>query len=498
MDENHGSEKNNSRTSTVVSTPEASGVSLLQRKTMKKMTLDRTAMGEYIHTKDGKPLTQLAIPMPGPADYSPQCSLTKQSHAQYSIVGKPKPFPSENNFPGPNKYSTDRDMVWRDRGFPMIGKGRAEEHSTCSLGPAAYHVKHANFGSSDAKISLGLRPDVHHGPPHTLVHPVDTHKFETVGPAEYRPSSAHWGNNIERSFGLSLRKERSTVHPGPAEYDIRGDDSKLRGPAYSLAKRLPMVTGTQDDTPGPGAYDIGTTIGNAVAKSITSRQPFLENLWAPAPNTYSIPSSLGEAAKCSMTYQAFEKRIDPHPSPAAYKPNLTNLQKAANHSCRKVCRPVYPDILNYAEYDLMKNQVVGPGRYDHKKEFSKNDAPSYSMGSRMKPNSGETPGPASYKIKVPTRPDAKRAPAFPMGVRIESKRETVGPGPAAYHLQNSRGTCKSMSSRNKKHQAQSTPAPNAYLVRAGQTNYGSFKGPQATLKGRPSPFMYSGFRRIVR
>ena len=27
-----------------------------------------------------------------------------------------------------------------------------------------------------------------------------------------------------------------------------------------------------NNNPGPGAYDIGTTIGNAVAKSLTSRQ----------------------------------------------------------------------------------------------------------------------------------------------------------------------------------------------------------------------------------
>ena len=81
------------------------------------------AMGEYIPPEGGKPLTQLAIPLPGAADYSPSISLTKPSAPQYSIVGKPKDT-SSDDFPGPNKYKTEGNMVWRDRGFPLIGKVR--------------------------------------------------------------------------------------------------------------------------------------------------------------------------------------------------------------------------------------------------------------------------------------------------------------------------------------------------------------------------------------
>ncbi len=41
------------------------------------------------------------------------------------------------------------------------------------------------------------------------------------------------------------------------------------------------------------------------------------------------------------------------------------------------------------------------------------------------------------------------------------------------------------------------PAANAYVVRSGQTRKGKCIGPAATLKGRPSPFVYSGFSRTV-
>ena len=80
--------------------------------------------------------------------------------------------------------------------------------------------------------------------------------------------------------------------PGPAEYECRLSG---RGPAYSLAKRLPESS--SDNNPGPAAYDLGTTIGKAVAKSITSRQPEISSVWAPSPNTYGVLSRLGEGPK---------------------------------------------------------------------------------------------------------------------------------------------------------------------------------------------------------
>lgn len=124
---------------------------LLGRETAKKWTINRTAMGEYIPQDNGKPLTQLAIPLPGAADYSPSISLTKPSPPQYSIVGKPKPPPFDP-FPGPNKYKTEGDMVWRDRGFPLIGKSKSDRHETCSLGPAAYLLTHGNL--SEKKLQM--------------------------------------------------------------------------------------------------------------------------------------------------------------------------------------------------------------------------------------------------------------------------------------------------------------------------------------------------------
>ena len=38
-----------------------------------------------------------------------------------------------------------------------------------------------------------------------------------------------------------------------------------------------------------------------------------------------------------------------------------------------------------------------------------------------------------------------------------------------------------------------TPSPNEYNIQQGQTRHGRFTGPQASLKGRASPYLYSGF-----
>ena len=47
-------------------------------------------MGELIVADGSKPLTSLAIPTPGPSDYSPNIELTIPCVPQHSIVGKPK------------------------------------------------------------------------------------------------------------------------------------------------------------------------------------------------------------------------------------------------------------------------------------------------------------------------------------------------------------------------------------------------------------------------
>jgi len=43
------------------------------------------------------------------------------------------------------------------------------------------------------------------------------------------------------------------------------------------------------------------------------------------------------------------------------------------------------------------------------------------------------------------------------------------------------------------HTVSPNPAPNCYSVERGQTHRGQFTGPAASMKGRPTPALYSGF-----
>lgn len=65
-------------------------------------------------------------------------------------------------------------MVWRDRGFPLIGKSKSDRHETCSLGPAAYLLTHGNLSEKNSKCSMSGRQKIMHGPPDYRVQPVDS------------------------------------------------------------------------------------------------------------------------------------------------------------------------------------------------------------------------------------------------------------------------------------------------------------------------------------
>lgn len=94
----------------------------------------RTPMGEFVSREAGDVLTQLAVPLPGAADYYPDISKTKRGAPQYSIAGRPKDLKKTNGTPAPNQYRTEKDMVWKKRRFPLPGKENLKDHRSWLLG----------------------------------------------------------------------------------------------------------------------------------------------------------------------------------------------------------------------------------------------------------------------------------------------------------------------------------------------------------------------------
>ncbi|XP_077977745.1 organic cation transporter protein-like [Glandiceps talaboti] len=410
---------------------------------------------------------------------------------------------------GASDYDTSRDMNWNDKSLTLKSKGKMciydinpERHLTCSLGPCYYRDEYTDTGRHAPAISIAARhiDGVKDGHPNSLVQPVDTHGFKTPGP-NYRPNSGYWGRGPKKSFGLSKPAKHETLGPGPAGYIVNGPDSKA---AYTLAKRLPDTQGqgwrqaSDPCTPGPNAYNIGTTMGKGVAMSVRSRQPVHQKIVGPSPNAYMLPDSIRRKPTALLTHKPFELKEETKPGPTVYQLNGKTLRTAPIFSCRKQCKPCFPDILNYP--NEVKEISPAPGSYHRPKKFTQNDNPSFSMGKRAKNWKNEVPGPNHYDIATPHRPDAKKAPSFSITGKFRPIEKHDSPGPAAYfpppisdqprYSMSKRHTGGSFKSSN--------PAPNAYIIGNGQTAKGVYSGGHATLKGRASPYVHSGLAATVR
>ncbi|XP_071960710.1 uncharacterized protein [Antedon mediterranea] len=472
----------------------------------RKRDIRRSAMGEYIVPNGEVPLTQQAIPLPGPADYQPKVYLTSPLKPQYSIVGRPKPAKLPQH-PGPADYKTTGDMTWRDRHVTLKSKGKTcphglkpDHHLTCSLGPAGYAVQYNDTGKHAPRVGMSYRhaEGVNAGHPSQLVQPVDTYGVKTPGPNAYRPKSPTRGP--KKSFGSGRRINAETLGPGPAGYTIQ--DTSVIGPAYSLSKRLPSEWQKVSDSPSANKYNIGTTIGKGVAMSIHSRQPLRKsdedpkNI-GPSPNAYVMRDLMtySYAPAYTMTYKPFENNEKSEPSPAHYKPSSRTLPKAAAFSCGRHCKPCFPDILEYP--NMAKNNTTpGPGAYHRSKKFTDNDKPAYTMKGPAKSKTNEVPGPNHYDITVLHRPDGKTAPSFSMAKRCTKPViKNDNPGPNVYNprVDTNDGPSYSMTKRPQKMKLKPSPAPNSYIVGTGQTSRGHYSGAKATFKSRGTPYVYGGF-----
>lgn len=468
----------------------------------KEKRVNRTAMGEYLVPPGAKPLTSLGDCLPAPSDYSPKVDLAKPAPPQYSIAGRYKATKPDYSASAADN-DTSSPLTWKDKRITLKGKGKTrvfniadDAHLNDSVGPAHYCVEHKKTGTSGPKWSTSSRyPEgVITGPPNRLVQPVDANGYGGPGP-KYRPGSNCWGRGPHKSFGNG-RRDCTKDTPGPAEYTIEG--ATPEGPAYTLAKRLPPPLQWQQainkDSPGPGAYDIGTTVGKVVAKSITGRHVEEEKCWGPAPNLYSLPDNITDVPTAPLTYRPFERNEGPHPGPTKYSITNTHLPKAAAYSMRKTGKASFPDILNYPIIAQL-HKTPGPGHYQDNRNASKNDEPKFSIGKRAKSAKNSVPGPNHYAVREAHRLDCKSPPSYSMGRRVKPVDNRISPGPASYYPQvssDSKGY--SMSGRPKSSKKFVTPAPDNYNLSKGQTVKGVSHGGAASFKSRASPYVYSGFQ----
>lgn len=460
------------------------------RKQNREVTRD--AMGQYIVPTDGKPLTSLGNPTPGPADYLPLIS-TKTSLPHYSISGKYKPQKANEN-PGPSDFSTSGSLIWKNKKVTIKGRSKCyfdeEAGKYCTvIGPAKYNSKYDQCGSNcGPKFSIARRQrsEVYTGPPNSQVQPVDSQGFQTPGP-NYRPNSSYFGRGHKKSFGVA-RTSVWKYSPGPSDYIVQ---EKSRGPSYSFGCKLPPPPSVQrsinKDSPSPNTYDVGTTIGKATSVIIASRKDEQEkDKSGPSPATYFLSNSLlCDNRATTLAYKWFDPEEPPRPGPADYSLTKANLRKTPMFSNRQKTKPSYPESLNYTAKDA--KELPGPGSYSTRKKFSTNDSPAYKIGEKLKEKIDENPAPNKYEYEK----RKSEGPAFSMGKRFEIPNSRTSPGPASYvpRDQDDGAPKYSITGRSHDSKVDEGPGPNAYSLNTDpRPDVGT------TLKSRASPFVYSGFQ----
>ena len=174
------------------------------------------------------------------------------------------------------------------------------------------------------------------------------------------------------------------------------------------------------------------------------------------------------------------------PGPNKYRAEKDERTNVA-HSFGSKGKPAYPIILNYVEHSMAKD-IPAAHKFTGPSVFSNNSGPKSSIGQRLKDIVDNTPGPNKYRPDKPTG----HIPQFTLTAKLDKSLDNGIPGPGAYNINKKPKTPQfKMTGRPRIRKTETTPGPNAYNLAAVKTK--TRKG-GPTLKGRPSPFVYSGFR----
>jgi hypothetical protein len=232
------------------------------------------------------------------------------------------------------------------------------------------------------------------GPKFTL------HQKHKVWERDYAPSYNQLPSTLaQRSISIGnkyveLRDPRSDV-PGPNLCT-----SSLGGRRVAIHLRYREQC---DQTPGPGSYEIGTTLrGTGISVGGGRRSNFLQNAMEVPPGTYDQPRPMSERRPLTIsgkTKESFRKK--PHPGP------IYNVQKEAGSDARKCAFPKGPR-------DVPIERTPGPGDYTPLSSFGNR--------SQIPPRLGSRP---------PLRdPERNQMPYYDIGTTVKSLRRSMGHRPA--------------------------------------------------------------------
>lgn len=470
-----------------------------------KSYLQRTGMGSYIVPEGGSPLTSLAFEFPGPSSYSPNSQPVQHTYPQWSILARTMYDPRPMKKPAPNRYSPPEVLNWRRRRVPLSDKikpNKKQVAGPCKAGPAGYRVDNFRMGKEGLKFSVtrGPRGLVCPGPPNAIVTPCDTPGFKSPGPHyDVAENERHLPHSFHATFTSVPEDKPKQNWPAPVDYHPTTPGAH-KYPSWSLGRFLPKKV--KPLGPGPNAYTLPTTVGDAPAYSIAMPREARDGRWAPSPTAYMREREYFHKEKVQM-----HMRLPTPPEDKKPGPNKYNLRKEANPKVgftqRGWVRPGIPMINHSAFAESAETRSPGPAAHSVLRQpyQSENEAlKGKTMGrSFVKPFEGRRPGPADHgQIDVSKLSTKLNAPVYSFSLPYRPVKGDPNPGPAAYReVPLDAGKATSLKSRPKPPRVKGRqPGPNTYKIKKGLTRTGAESHLAGiSLRSRHSPFVYTGFSR---
>uniref|UniRef100_A0A7S3KSN0 Uncharacterized protein n=1 Tax=Euplotes crassus TaxID=5936 RepID=A0A7S3KSN0_EUPCR len=346
---------------------------------------------EFKQTSQRTVLTNTKSNNPGPGNYSPSNKASKLSAPKYGFGSEKKMRqPSKFNGPSPNLYEV-KDTITR-RSFQKTGMG------------------------------YGKKVD----PAQVLV--------DTPGPGSYKePSYIQEGKKFSMGAkDLDKRKDRSSESPGPNVYNPDVNKVRDKAPQFGFGTEKKLVQKGKNHSPDPASYNVNDKILRKTAQASGMGYGGKINLSktladTPGPGSYDMRSTVTDGKKIGMGAKLSNNKNGKNnsPGPGAYSPSRKVSEKA---------EPKFGFGTSSRLQEAGKNSVPSPNSYQVKDDIMRKTAQSSGMGFGGKidfvKNSQGTPGPGAYEYQTHIVEGKK----YGMGIRLNSSkgRKEASPGPGAY------------------------------------------------------------------
>ena len=449
---------------------------------------------------------------PGPSHYTPLLTLVSPSTPKFSMLGRDSiaALPHTLPYPSPADRDIRLDPLRVGTKFAsQKGKGttwpyatRKNPHITPSPGPNI-NLHHNDVGTSEQRASISSRnmSGVLLGHPGTFAQPVDSHGFQTPGPAVYTPHPLDSLSGLKQSIGRKLAGESSeTCVPGAGTYEIASSFDSTAG--HCFGGHLQALT--MDTKPAPNSYCLPSTNNKNISYSLRARNEPVLRIITPAPNRYqlsSVDDTGGKYSRCAgLQYRAFEPELARAPTAASYDNSCCPfaIDSSPIHASR--CPPGYPDVLHYPEFCTLS--TPSPAAYHPSISITRPLDPCYSFGSPFSHPISLIPSPNKYDtrgVKTSRHAHTCSYSIRPKTVGVSADNSAMLPGPSDYSPKEAKRSAPvhsfgvKHSHTDKLDPTSPSPSPTSYHIPNNLTHRGIMQSPSYSFKGMLSPRVYNGF-----